>query len=73
MGICWISVRDKDASGGISPTVLAISFRHSSIEIISTFGDEETITIEESFVLNYADPKFTDDAISDKLKEWEEV
>ena len=45
--------------------LLQISFYPSSIEILSTFGDEEAI------VLDYADPKFTDDTISDKLKEWE--
>ena len=67
-GICWISVSDKGGS-----IILAISFYSSSIEIISSFGDEETITIEEDFVLDYADPRFTDDTISDKLKEWEET
>ena len=50
-----------------------ISFRSRSVEILLSIGDgEETSdTTDESIILDYADPKFTDDAISDIIEEWE--
>ena len=60
---CWISVRDN------APTIIWVSFCSNFIEIVWSYVDKEAISI----ILNYADPNFTDDAISDIIKEWEEV
>ena len=58
---CCITVRDT------APKIIAISFRSNFIEIVWSYVDKEAISI----ILDYADPKFTDDTISDMIKEWE--
>ena len=50
------------------PIILQISFRPNSIEIIPP---DILSPNDKCVTLDYADPKFTDDTISDILKEWE--
>ena len=45
------------------PIIFQISFRPSSVEIILSFREEARE--DECITLDYADPKFTDDTISD--------
>ena len=47
-----------------------ILFYPSSVGITLSIGDKYD-DIGEDVVLDYADPKFTDDAISDIIEEWE--
>ena len=66
---CLMNVGNDSCS-----TILQITFYPDRISIISSFKDEDeenTINIEGLTIVKYADPKFTDDTISDILKEWE--
>ena len=59
----WMCVETKKPPA-LRDTVLVASFCHDSVMIVASNG---------RFVLRvyYADPKFTDDFLSDIIKEWE--
>ena len=65
--MCYIFGNNKNYP---NPYLFQISFRSSSVEILLSIGDEDK-EIEERTILDYADPRFTDDIIPDMIKEWE--